>query len=375
MTTASNFGSDVIEAATADTAQSWFLIGSLRNTEGLTEVLIGKVPFTVGRLASNDFCLPSNNVSKAHADIIVAVDAVLVRDHGSTNGTFVNGQRITKPTPVGDGDLLQFADMEFRLSRANAGLGERTAVSDRPEDGWLISRMHEVINHDRFTIAFQPIVGSRDLRATAVEALVRCQVASLESPLKLFDAAGRLGMEERLSGMCRTKAVKLLSQHPESVTLFLNTDPREYLGPELVRSLAKLREQAGARPIVLEIHEQAVPDLAAMSEFRAALRDLEIGLAYDDFGVGQSRLLELTRIPPDYLKFDRSLLLESALACPGHCALVQSLVKHATDCGVATVAEGLENQETVDACRDLGFTHFQGYHLGRPVACEVLPLP
>jgi EAL domain-containing protein (putative c-di-GMP-specific phosphodiesterase class I) len=374
MTTAS-IGSDAIAEAKVAPSQSWSLVGNLRNNEGLAHVSIGKVPFTIGRLPTNDFCLPSNNVSKVHADIIVAVDAVLVRDFGSTNGTFVNGKRIIAPTPVGEGDLLQFADMEFRLARTNSSQGERTAVSDRLEDGWLISRMHEVVNLERFTIAFQPIVEAGNLRPTAVEALVRCQVTGLESPPTLFDAAARLGMEERLSGMCRSKAVKLLAAHPESVKLFLNTDPREYLGPELVRTLAKLREQAGTRQLVLEIHEQAVPDLAAMGEFRAALRDMEIGLAYDDFGVGQSRLLELTRIPPDYLKFDRSLLLESALASAGHRALIQSLVKHATDCGVATVAEGLENQETVDACRELGFTHFQGYHLGRPVPCDALRHP
>jgi EAL domain-containing protein (putative c-di-GMP-specific phosphodiesterase class I) len=109
-----------------------------------------------------------------------------------------------------------------------------------------------------------------------------------------------------------------------------------------------------------------------MREFRAALHDLGIRLAYDDFGAGQSRLLELTEVPPDYLKFDRSLVQESALCSESHWSLLQTLVKHATEVGIATVAEGLESQEAVDACRDLGFTYLQGYHLGRPVAAEKL---
>lgn len=355
--------------------RSWFLIGSLPKTDGLAQIPIAKVPFTIGRLPSNDLCLPSHNISKTHADIIVTVEAALVRDLGSTNGTFVNGKRITAATPVGEGDLVQFADIEFRVGCANARPGEQTAVADRPEDGWLISQMHQVINHDRFTIAFQPIVRADGMRMEAVEALVRCQVAGLESPLQLFDAAGRLGMEERLSTLCRTKAVRLLTPHPVSVELFLNTDPREYLGPELIRSLARLRDQAAGRRLVIEIHEQAVPDLSAMREFRSALRDLNIGLAYDDFGVGQSRLLEMASVPPDYLKFDRSLLLDCALACSSHYALLQSLLKHASDCGVATVAEGLESREAVDACRELGFTYFQGNLLGWPVPREQLPMP
>lgn len=375
MSNAGRIGAPVGVDPQAGDARCWFLVGSLSTDDGLRQILISKVPFTVGRLTTNDLCLTSSRVSKAHADLIVAMDTVLVRDLDSTNGTFVNGRRITSPTPVGEGDLVQFADVEFRVGCSFAGPGEGTVVVDRPEDGWLISRMQEVINQDRFTMVFQPIVRAAGMIPAAVEALVRCEVAGVESPVRLFEAAARLGMEERLSALCRTKAVRLLATHPTSVDLFLNTDPREYLGPELIRSLARLREQAGARRLVLEIHEQAVPDPASMTEFRAALNDLQVGLAYDDFGVGQSRLLDIARVPPDYLKFDRSLLLESALACPNHYVLLQSLVRHAADCGVATVAEGLESQRAVDACRALGFTHFQGNYLGSPVPCDQLPHP
>ena len=188
-TTAADLSAD--NESVAGTSLGWFLVGCLGQTDGLTQITIGKVPFTVGRASSNDFSLPSRNVSKFHADIIVAVDAVLVRDLGSTNGTFVNGTRITAPTPVGDGDLLQFADMEFRLGRANAGSGERTAISKSPEDGWLISRVHEVVNLGRFNMVFQPIVSAHDLKPIAVEARVRRQVAGLETPSSLFDAAAR----------------------------------------------------------------------------------------------------------------------------------------------------------------------------------------
>lgn len=375
MTATRQFVSDKTAASSTGVTRCWFLVASLPNRGDPEKIPIGRVPFTVGRLPANDLCLLSSSVSKAHADIIIAVDAVLVRDLGSTNGTFVNGRRISDPTPVGEGDLVQFADREFRVGRAVERSGERTAISNCLEDGWLISQMLEVINDDRFTMAFQPIVRASGMRMMGVEALVRCQVRGLESPLRLFEAAARLGTEERLSEMCRTKAVKLLAGQPASLALFLNTDPRETLGPELIDSLTRLRTQAAGRRLVLEIHEQAVPDLARMSDFRAALRDLEIGLAYDDFGAGQSRLLEITRVPPDYLKFDRSLLLDSALACERHRALLQSLLKHAADCMVATVAEGLETFEAVEICRTLGFTHFQGYCLGGPVAAEDLPAP
>jgi EAL domain-containing protein (putative c-di-GMP-specific phosphodiesterase class I) len=206
-----------------------------------------------------------------------------------------------------------------------------------------------------------------------VEALVRCRVSGLETPAALFAAAERLGLAERISSMCRTQALRTLASHAPGLALFLNTHPREHLGPELLHSLAELRRQADSRAIVLEIHEAAVPELATIREFRKGLCDLQIGMAYDDFGAGQSRLRELSIVPPDYLKFDRQLLQELENSSAAHRALVRSLVRMAADQGIATVAEGLDDEATVAACRELGFTHFQGFYFGRPTAVAELP--
>jgi EAL domain-containing protein (putative c-di-GMP-specific phosphodiesterase class I) len=344
----------------------WFLEGCLDEQSIATCFRIGKSPYTVGRAAHTDFCLPSRNVSKVHAELILAGDHVLVRDLGSTNGTFVNGRRITAPTPIGEGDLLQFSDMEFRLGHSKTPSGENTAVSRRPEDGWLISRLNEVVNQQRFNMVFQPIVSSDGLHQVAFEALLRCEVTGMESPIDVFKAAERFGLEDRLSQMCRAQAVAAFANRPSNQMLFLNTHPHEHLGAELINSLVDLRRQAGDRTLVLEIHEGAVPDMPTMREFSAELRKIGIKLAYDDFGAGQSRLVELAVAPPDFLKVDRGLLTEIATADTGRRALLQSLISHANGTGIATVAEGLDCEESVRCCREIGFTHFQGYHLGRP---------
>ena len=48
-------------------------------------------------------------------------------------------------------------------------------------------------------------------------------------------------------------------------------------------------------------------DANTMRHLRRSLKDLAIGMAYDDFGAGQARLIELTEVPPDVLKFDIAL--------------------------------------------------------------------
>lgn len=101
-------------------------------------------------------------------------------------------------------------------------------------------------------------------------------------------------------------------------------------------------------------------------ELRATLRDLDMRLAYDDFGAGQARLLELMEVPPDYLKFDMSLTRGIAIAPFARQHILASLVRNTRDLGIVTLAEGIETEEEHEACRELGFELGQGFYYGRP---------
>lgn len=344
----------------------WTLAGCVSEQAGVSHVPIAKMPFSVGRDPASDLRLESRLVSKRHAELIASTQAVLVRDLESTNGTFVNGRRIHEPTPVDDRDLVQFADCEFRLGRLQPTAEAHTAVDYSLEDFWLFSRMQEVIEGGRLQMVYQPIFADTNAPPVAYEALVRTDLPGWTSPVQLFQAAVKLGVENRLSERCRAEAVKTLQKGSVPGALFLNTHPNEPLGMSLVQSLRKLRRAAHGRRLVLEIHEQAVPSIATMREFRDALRDLDIGLAYDDFGIGHSRLLELAQVPPDYLKFDRALVKDLGNASASQMSLVRTLHHHAEDLGIITLAEGLDSLSAFEACREIGFTHFQGFLLGRP---------
>lgn len=354
---------------------AWQLVGNLPGQVSITKTPLTRFPFRIGRDPGSDLPLASSNVSKRHAEILHTEAAVFIRDLGSTNGTFINGRRIEEPTPVDERDLIQFADVELRLTRQVAQVEDRTAVAPKIEQGWLISRMHEVLNERRFTIHFQPIVTGGDRRTFGYEALVRSSVEGLQSPIALFAAAKRLGLEERLSQLCRAEAVRILDEAQIPGALFLNTHPDEYLGQELIEELRELRGQTGGRPLVLEIHEAAVSDPETICEFKARLGQLNVGLAFDDFGAGQSRLLELAKVLPDYLKFDRSLVKDLGSPEAVQTALVRSLHDQATALGIATLAEGIETPASVAACDEIGFTHFQGYAFGRPAPVSVWQSP
>ena len=150
----------------------------------------------------------------------------------------------------------------------------------------------------------------------AYEVLARSRLFGLEMPKDMFGVAQQLNLEVELSMMLRWEGVQVTRAMSPSPHLFLNTHPRELPDPKLGPSLETLRENWPDQPLTLEIHEAAVTKGVATGPVRVLLKRLDIKLAYDDFGVGQSRLNDLAEVAPDYVKFDMSLIrdIDTAIA-------------------------------------------------------------
>jgi EAL domain-containing protein (putative c-di-GMP-specific phosphodiesterase class I) len=311
--------------------------------------------------------LPHENVSKVHAEIYSDGLALRIRDLRSRNGTFLNQQPVTDAA-LHEDDLLRIGPYEFRLVPEDRGLP--LAAETLPLNRQIAAmRIQELITQRAVASVFQPIVLLETGASVAYEALGRGALPPLpESPVELFDVAGALGAEAqaRLSRLFRRQAVEIAAALPVPPLLFLNTHPADLERPGLLESLEELRREAPLVPLVVEVHESALANAALITYLRRRLAALGIGLAYDDFGAGQARLLELAEAPPDYLKFDRRFVtgLESAPASRQR--FVASFVAAARELRVSTVAEGVETAGEAEACRRAGFSHAQGYYFGQP---------
>jgi EAL domain-containing protein (putative c-di-GMP-specific phosphodiesterase class I) len=118
---------------------------------------------------------------------------------------------------------------------------------------------------------------------------------------------------------------------------------------------------------VVELNEKATVVTSGMMQIRKTLRKLNMGLAFDDFGAGQTRLAELAKAPPDFLKFDISLIRQIHLAPKRLHKMVSTFVKATQDLGIAAIAEGIECPEEAETCQRLGFNFAQGFLFGRPL--------
>ena len=142
--------------------------------------------------------------------------------------------------------------------------------------------------------------------------------------------------------------------------------------PGLLESLEELRTFAPQVDLVLEIHESALAQTDFITWLRGRLLEINVGLAYDDFGAGQARLFELAEAPPHYLKFDRRFV--TGLDQRAHLA---AAARGLAGGGRARAARedgggGRRDGGRGAACMRAGFSHAQGYHFGRPAPIETI---
>jgi pSer/pThr/pTyr-binding forkhead associated (FHA) protein len=82
---------------------------------------------TVGRVEDNHFQLPVGSVSSHHCEILLQGSEVVVRDLNSTNGTFINGQQVTKEGVLKPGQTLKLGQVEIRLENGAPAPGAASA--------------------------------------------------------------------------------------------------------------------------------------------------------------------------------------------------------------------------------------------------------
>jgi EAL domain-containing protein (putative c-di-GMP-specific phosphodiesterase class I) len=344
----------------------WFLCGQTTEGEAVRHVPIYAFPFRVGRRADVNLSLPFKTVSSLHAEIVESGSGLILRDLRSTNGTFVNGLRVNGELPLTQNDLVQFADVPFRIRRQSSETGGMTVATRVCDYALALVQFDELMTHRAVIPAFQPIVDLRNGLTVGYEALGRSTVFGLEMPDAMFQAASQLELQIELSRMFRWEAVRASSSLEKPPHLFLNTHPAELNDPGLVEALQALRNVSPKQPITLEIHESAATDESKMRGLQRALADLDMKWAYDDFGAGRDRLAQLVEVRPDFIKFDMGLIRGIDRASAERQSMLETLVKMVVDLGIVALAEGIETASEGAACRQIGFQLAQGYYYGKP---------
>jgi EAL domain-containing protein (putative c-di-GMP-specific phosphodiesterase class I) len=352
---------------------SWILSGQLSDDQPVRHVPVDSFPFVIGREAEASLSIPSATVSRRHAELDVVDQQLVLRDLCSTNGTSVNGIRIEQPCCVNHGDLLQFGQVVFRVKKQKRESILQTVQDDSCDRALALIQFDQLVTERAIVPHFQPIVEMLDGRVLGYEVLGRSRLFGLKDPRSMFAAAKVLNMEGELSRILREEGMRHGKDLAAHHVLFVNTHPAEMEDIELlVYSLQELRLLEPHRQLVLEIHEAAVTNCNAMQQLREGLTKLDIRLAYDDFGAGQARLVELVEVRPDYLKFDMKLVQHLDTAPLERQKMLTSLVNMVRELAIRPLAEGVETIGEHEICRRIGFQCAQGFLYGHPAVPEAL---
>src|SRR6185369_110641 len=234
----------------------------------------------------------------------------------------------------------------------------------------LVTRLRAVLDGERFSMVYQPIIHVAQHKIVGYEALTRFSAEPVRTPDQWFNEAAAVGLQEELELAVIKKALQGLSRLPEDAYLSLNVSPETLLKG----SVASILEGYPFERLMLEVTEHAsVSDYSPIATILEPMRQRGLRLAVDDAGAGFASFRHILKLQPDVITLDVSLIrtIDTDTGCR---ALAAALIRFAEETGSKIVAEGVETDAELQVLRELKVNKAQGYLLGRPAPIDALPL-
>ncbi|RLV48637.1 phosphodiesterase [Nocardioides mangrovicus] len=276
--------------------------------------------------------------------------------------------------------VLRRADLAMHEAKStSSGLVTLTAAEIAPPSDRvrLLGELRRALENDELVVFFQPQVEVTTGALCGVEALVRWQHPrhGLLLPGSFLHVAENTALVGPLTSRVLDLAcaqMQTWSAAGRDISVAVNLSARSLYDRRLVHQVRTSLDRYSVAPgrLRLEVTESAVMHdprraLAVLTE----LADDGIPLSLDDFGTGFSSMSHLRMVPARELKIDRSFVRDMVRE-PDDAVLVRSTVDLAHNLGLAVVAEGVEDEQTLRQLERLGCDVMQGYHIGRPMRVD-----
>lgn len=230
-------------------------------------------------------------------------------------------------------------------------------------------------NEGRFINYYQPQYSTSDNQLIGVEALVRCRHPKhgIIAPAQFITEIQVRNELDKLFWIVLENALQDMSTLKVDINLSVNMNQKTLKQPMSERLFALCEQyQIAPERITLELTEDEVYDCSVTSLANLAnLRLRGVGLAIDDFGTGYSSLSQLATLPYTELKIDRQFIKDALTNFKSQQLTISSL-HLAKSLGLKSVAEGVEDDETLAYLRELGVELYQGFVRCRPIPFEQL---
>jgi EAL domain-containing protein (putative c-di-GMP-specific phosphodiesterase class I) len=342
---------------------------------------------TRARATSDAAALVAGAVTTAADAALVAAQSAaatveLAADMAAASARMVAGSSAATLTATGIvvGSTARAAELAPQLRAAAAAL-HRASLERDP----LVAELHRALERDELRLYYQPIYETQSGALVAVESLLRWQHPSrgLLSPAHFLEVAEGhpdlvipVGDWVLATAVAQASAWRLALGWQRTPKMWVNISgdqlrPHQQHLPALVE---RLLSEAELTPdaLGLEITERQLIRRADDAAWElAALRELGVSLAVDDFGTGYASLDYLRRFTFDEIKIDRAFVAGLGQDRT-HTAVTTSIISLGNSLGLNVVAEGVETHAQYDHLKALRCAMAQGYLLHRPAPSETV---
>ena len=362
--------------------------------EGLADVLRARMRDTdvLARLGGDEFAVLLPHADPEEARRAAESFLATVRGHRAT----FDGRHVSVSSSVGVAPLrgpdVQSAE-ELMMEADSAMYDAKEAGRDRvvvydpigsrattAAEG-IQERVRGALEDGRLTLLAQPILDLRDNEISQHELLLRMidEDGAILPPGAFLGAAERFGVVQEMDVWVARNAIRLIgraARMDRDLRLEVNLSGRTLGDPRLTDAVEEELEAAAIDPsnLIFEVTETAaIASMEAARNCALGLTRLGCRFALDDFGAGFSSFYYLKYLPLDFLKIDGDFVSSLKRSSTDQ-AVVQAIVELSNSLGKKTIAEFVDDEETLSLVRDHGVDFAQGYHVGHPApVSEIWP--
>ena len=378
-----DIGDELLQAITSR------LLKSVRSSDSIYRANENTIINTLSRLGGDEFVVLLSEIADAPDAAVVA--RRLLKD--ISEPYMLKGHKVIITASIGisvypsDGEdaqsLLKYADLAMYhakdMGKNNYQYYTESMKSAAFERLTLEGELNKALEKDEFSVYYQAKLDVQSRKIIGMEALIRWKHPEKEliSPSGFIPLAEETGQiiaidEWVLHTAClQNKAWQDAGFAPMVIAVNLSTSHLE--NRKLTKVVAQALRNSGLEPQYLELEiteskimKNPVISIIVLNELKA----MGVRIAIDDFGTGHSSLNYLRQIPLDYVKIDRSFVMNITTS-PHDTAIIRSIITLAHSLDLKVIAEGVETEQQLEFLREHECDEVQGYLFSKPVPADI----